>query len=151
MKKISSVVMAAVIGVAAVAASVSGASAQNFSNGWGPNNCGPRGCGPGWHGGGPGWHGGPPRGYGPGPRYYHGGGYYYGNPGVGIAAGALLGLGVGAAIASSNQGGYEVAPPQGVAWRNHVDYCEDQYRSYDPRTDTFLGYDGQAYRCVGSY
>lgn len=32
-------------------------------------------------------------------------------------------------------------------WRSHVARCEARYRSYNPRTDMFLGYDGQYHRC----
>lgn len=32
-------------------------------------------------------------------------------------------------------------------WEDHVDACYDRYRSYDERTDTFLGYDGYRHRC----
>lgn len=33
----------------------------------------------------------------------------------------------------------------------HVEYCLSRYRSYDPRTNTFMGYDGLRHECVGSY
>jgi len=145
MKRIVSVAIAAALGFSAVAAATSEASA-----GWrGPNG--------GWHAGPPPGAWGPRRGWGPGPGpgYYYGGPRYYGgwagSPGAAAAAGAIVGLGLGAAIANSGGGGYEVAPPRGVAWQNHVAYCEDRYRSYNPSTDTFTGYDGRTYRCVGSY
>jgi hypothetical protein len=154
MKRFVSLALAAALGLSAIAVTTVDASAQ-----W-------RGGGPGWRGG-PGWNGPPPGawgrpgwgrpGWGPGWRggYWRGGPRYYGgwgNPGAAAAAGAIIGLGVGAAIANSNNfGGYEVAPPRGVAWRSHVAYCEDRYRSYNPSTDTFTGYDGRTYRCVGSY
>ena len=89
---------------------------------------------------------------------WHGGGHYYrhDNSGAvigGLAAGTLLGLGIGA-IASQPRAyadDYEVPPPRGAAWRAHVDYCLDRYRSYSPETDTFIGADGYEYRCRGSY
>ncbi|MCX5481458.1 BA14K family protein [Kaistia geumhonensis] len=161
MKRMISAALAAVIGLGAVAATTSTASADWRGPGWG----GPGYGGPGWRGGPgygprPGWYGprpgrwyGPARGawYGPGWRgNYYGG--WVGNPGAAAAAGAILGLGVGAAIASAqNNGGYEVPPPPGVAWQNHVAYCQNRYRSYNPATDSFTGYDGRQYRCVGSY
>lgn len=50
----------------------------------------------------------------------------------------IFGLAVGAAIANSaNHGG-----------SHHVARCEAQYRSYNPRTDMFLGYDGHHHRCM---
>ena len=29
-------------------------------------------------------------------------------------------------------------------------YCEDRYRTFDPRTGTFVGYDGQEHFCVAN-
>ncbi|BCP54372.1 hypothetical protein K32_29890 [Kaistia sp. 32K] len=92
---------------------------------------------------------------------WYGGRHYYGhyhrdNSGAvigGLAAGTLLGLGIGA-IASQPRAyayDYEVPPPRGAAWRAHVDYCLDRYRSYSPESDTFIGADGYEYRCRGSY
>jgi hypothetical protein len=71
----------------------------------------------------------------------------------GIAAGAII----GGAIASANRGYYApapgyyapppayygpapgyYAPPPGDA----VSYCMQRYRSYNPNTGTFIGYDG---------
>ena len=98
--------------------------------------------GGGWHGGhGGGWHGGGgffpgavagaiiggalaagPYGYGGGPGYYYGPGYddgYYDGPVV-------------------------VAPPGGG---DAVGYCMQTYRSYDPRSGTYLGYDGYRHPC----
>lgn len=87
-----------------------------------------------------------------------------------LAAGAAVGLGIGAILASPrNDDGYEVAPPRYAApayddgyrapprrvvranWQAHADWCYDNYRSYDERTDTFVARDGNAYRCRGSY
>ena len=65
--------------------------------------------------------------------YYHGGGW---GPGAGLAAG-VLGFAAGAAIAngiSHNGDGHEAA-------------CYRAYRSYDARTDTYLGYDGYRHPC----
>lgn len=82
-----------------------------------------------------------------GPRYsyrrpgfqYHYGGYYYSSPwwigpsiGFGITVpGVTLGLGGGGSA--------------------HVDWCLNRYRSYDPASDTFLGYDGYRHRCNSPY
>jgi hypothetical protein len=33
----------------------------------------------------------------------------------------------------------------------HVQYCLDKYRSYDPRTNTYLGYDGERHPCRSPY
>ena len=33
----------------------------------------------------------------------------------------------------------------------HIDWCLNKYRSYDPRTDTYWGYDGIQHRCNSPY
>jgi hypothetical protein len=33
----------------------------------------------------------------------------------------------------------------------HVQWCLNRYRSYNPRTDTFMGYDGRRHRCNSPY
>lgn len=70
-------------------------------------------------------------------RPYYGYGYrrYYDDDGAALAAG-ILGLAAGAAIASGS--GYR------SDW--HA-YCASKYRSYNPRTGTYLGYDGRRHRC----
>lgn len=110
------------------------------------------------------WHG----------RHWHGGrGYYhdryYGHRrynGGAAVAGALLGLGVGAAIASQPRYYYDDGPvyyrergpvyyreapayyggvrPWTPAWYR---YCSARYRSFDPRSGTFQPYDGPRQLC----
>jgi BA14K-like protein len=103
--------------------------------------------GGGWHGGGGGWHGG----------YRHGGGFI-----PGAVAGALI----GGAIASQSYGYYggpgyyddpgsyyddqyyddgavAVAPVGDDA----VTYCMQTYRSYDPASGTYQGFDGLRHPC----
>jgi opacity protein-like surface antigen len=94
-----------------------------------------------WHGHG-GWHGG------------HGWGW---GAGAGFAAGSLL----GGAIAA-NQGyyygpgvygyGYDYGPDYAyeaapVYEGGGSAYCAQRYRSYDPASGTFLGYDGLRHPC----
>ena len=104
------------------------------------------------------WHGGYAHGYGPG--------YGIGAGAAAVATGALI----GGAIASQDQGYYPAnqgyyypaqpspgysdpgyvysdAPP--VAYNNgdSVAYCERTYRSYNPATGSYLGYDGHRYAC----
>jgi hypothetical protein len=102
---------------------------------------------------------------------YGQGGYGYGvGAGVaGLAAGALI----GGAIASQNQGYYPVqnqgyypvqnqgyypvesdpgygnreAAPVVVNNGDSVAYCEQTYRSYDPASGSYLGYDGFRHAC----
>jgi hypothetical protein len=98
----------------------------------------------GWHGGGYGWRGGWGRGY-------YGGGW---GVGAGIAAGALI---AGALAAPYYYGGgsyyaspYYYAPAPGYyaePYDDGVAYCMQRYRSYDPRSGTFLGNDGYRHPC----
>jgi len=104
--------------------------------------------GPRYYGGGPGYYGGP-RYYGGGPRYYR---HRHNNGGAAIA-GAILGLGVGAAIASANQPRYVApryaAPAYGPRpWtRDWYQYCSARYRSFDPGSGTFQPYNGPRQLC----
>jgi BA14K-like protein len=75
-------------------------------------------------------------------HHHHGGGGAI----AGFAAGAIL----GGALAASQPDYYYGPPvyayepgygPPSVAW------CEHHYRSYDPRTGTYLGYDGYRHPC----
>jgi hypothetical protein len=43
---------------------------------------------------------------------------------------------------------YYYAPAYGSG---HVRYCLNRYRTYDPRSDTFIGYDGYRHRCRSPY
>jgi hypothetical protein len=79
----------------------------------------------GWH------HHGWRRGY-----YGYGPGYYGYGPGPvfgGLAAGAII----GSAIAGS----------QARAPRSDDAYCFRRFKSYDPRSGTYLGYDGNRHPC----
>jgi hypothetical protein len=44
-----------------------------------------------------------------------------------------------------------VALGLGGAHSAHVHWCLNRYRSYDPASDTFLGYDGYRHRCNSPY
>lgn len=39
----------------------------------------------------------------------------------------------------------------GRSWARHVDWCEDRYRSYDVRSNTFQPYRGGRQECVSPY
>ena len=102
------------------------------------------------------WRGGEHRGWG-------GGGGGGGGPAAGFAAGAII----GGAAASRPWYGYDYAPgyysygydpgyydygyvaPGGYAAApdQSVAYCEQRYRSYDPASGTYLGYDGLRHPC----
>lgn len=83
------------------------------------------------------------RGYG-----YRGGYYRRGGNGGAVAAGVLGGLALGAVIAGAN-----AAPPPvayAPAYRGGADwiaYCSSKYRSFNPATGLYLGYDGQYHPC----
>lgn len=65
----------------------------------------------------------------------------------GIAAG-LFGLGFGAILGGIIANGNNRAPIySGGGSSSHVDACYARYRSYDERSDTFMGYDGVRHRC----
>ena len=67
--------------------------------------------------------------------------------GAGVAAG-IFGFMAGAALAgSARDRGYYYGHYYGSDWRAHVADCQDTYRSYDVRSDTYLGYDGYRHRC----
>lgn len=63
----------------------------------------------------------------------------------------ILGLAIGAiiagAIASGNKTSPTVTPAPARLDRGHVARCYARYKSYDERTDTFLGYDGFRHPC----
>ena len=74
---------------------------------------------------------------GPGPRHHGGHGAHRGGGGDGgaVAAGILGGLLLGAIIADQSQ------------QRQSVEYCAQRYRSYDPYSRTYMGYDGRRHPC----
>ncbi len=124
------------------------------------------GGGGGFHGGG---GGGAPRFSGGGGGGYHGGyggGYRRNYGGGGFIPGAVAGAVIGGAIASQSYGYYGrpgyYAPGYGYyddgyyddgavavapAGGDDVAYCMQTYRSYDPRSGTYLGYDGLRHPC----
>ena len=81
------------------------------------------------------------------------------NHGGAIAAGVIGGLIVGGIIASHSQ--YYDYPPYGYAapyppygyyapypaGDGAIAYCAQRFRSYDPMSGTYLGYDGYRHRC----
>ena len=76
-------------------------------------------------------------------RYYDDRRYYRRDRGNSLAAGALglaTGAIIGGAIAQSQA---QAAPVYG----GNASYCAQRYRSYDPRSGTYLGYDGMRHPC----
>lgn len=69
--------------------------------------------------------------------------------GAGVAAGIIGGMILGGIIASQ-QPQYYPAPVYGPApyiGGDPVGYCMQRFRSFDPRTMTYLGYDGYRHPC----
>ncbi len=143
MRKFISVVLAAVLALGTLGAGTVTASADPHWRGhhgghhWAGRHHGPR-----WHRGGRHWN----RGY--RHRYYR---RHHHNNGAAIGAG-IAGLAIGAIVggALSNERYYERPRPLyrvRPGGSSHVARCEARYRSYDARTDTFLGYDGHRHRC----
>lgn len=75
-------------------------------------------------------------------HHHHGGGGAI----AGFAAGALLG-GILASQPNYYYGGPAYAYEPGYSGPGDVAYCEHRFRSYDPRTGTYLGYDGYRHPC----
>lgn len=81
-------------------------------------------------------------------------GYHYDNGGDALGAGllgGLVGFMAGAAIASSGPSQvyvYRDYPRPDYGYRGHVRACYQAYRSYDQRSDTYIGYDGYPHQCM---
>jgi BA14K-like protein len=141
-------VMALALAMAAPSTSFAQATAHGGVHvGGGVHGGGARfGGGRGWHGGGGGWHGDRGRG--------------------GFIPGAVAGALIGGAIASQGYGyygapGYYYAPGSyyddqyyddgaaapAPAGDDAVTYCMQTYRSYDPASGTYQGFDGLRHPC----
>jgi hypothetical protein len=70
-------------------------------------------------------------------RYYRRGycRHHHHNDSGAVAAGAIFGLAAGAILGSA------------AANNNTVAYCSQRFRSYDPASGTYLGYDGYRHPC----
>jgi hypothetical protein len=67
----------------------------------------------------------------------------------GLIAGAIVGGAIAAGAAPYYGPGYYGPPPvaYGPPPGDAIGYCMQQYRSYDPRSGTYLGYDGFRHPC----
>lgn len=80
-------------------------------------------------------------------HYYHG--YWYQNPWWTYPAiGVGIGLGAGAYYYGND---YYDAPPVAASGSRHVRWCMDRYRSYNPRTNTWVSYSGRVNQCISPY
>jgi len=90
-------------------------------------------------------------------HHWHGGGWGWGAPLAGFAAGAVIGSALAAPAypygyypAYTYAPGYAYAPAYAAvvpAGEDAVTYCMSRYKSYDPASGTFLGYDGLRHPC----
>jgi hypothetical protein len=76
-------------------------------------------------------------------RGYHHHGHNGGAAIAGFAAGAIL----GGALAAQPRYGYGPGYYQPGYDGDAVAYCLSRFRSYDPRSGTYLGYDGYRHPC----
>lgn len=77
-------------------------------------------------------------------RPYYGGRYYRHDYGSAAAAGAI-GLATGAIIGGALA--QQQAAPVYAAPNSAVSYCMQRFKSYDPASGTYLGYDGLRHPC----
>ncbi|XSG81318.1 MAG: BA14K family protein [Methyloligella sp. ZOD6] len=132
MKKLSAVLAAALIGITAVSYSVPAAAGDRYHR----------------------HDHGYDRGYERG--YRHGKHVYKDDHGDALAAG-IIGLGLGAMIGSAAASPPAAPPPPAYygpvdysppAWSpDWYAYCSSKYRSFNPRTGYFMGYDGRPHFC----
>ncbi|MGE0008433.1 MAG: BA14K family protein [Parvibaculaceae bacterium] len=69
-------------------------------------------------------------------------------------SGVYLGLGLAPFFSPYYYNDYPYYAPRYYAparSSRHVRWCLNRYRSYDPRSNTFLGYDGDRHRCRSPY
>jgi hypothetical protein len=66
---------------------------------------------------------------------HRGGGGHGGGGGGAVAAGVIGGLILGAVVANAAQR------------QQAINYCAQRYRSFDPNSMTYVGRNGQRYRC----
>lgn len=78
-------------------------------------------------------------------QWHHHGGHGWGGFAAGAAAGAILG-GILAAPYYA-QGPYYYPATPGYYGGDAVRYCMQRFRSYDPGSGTYLGYDGYRHPC----
>jgi hypothetical protein len=79
-------------------------------------------------------------------HYYRG--YWYQNPWWTYPA---IGFGIGLGAGAYYYDDYYVAPRARGYGSRHVRWCLDRYRSYNPRTNTWVAYSGRVNQCVSPY
>jgi hypothetical protein len=81
-----------------------------------------------------------------GPRYGYGPRYYRRDYGSAAAAGAI-GLATGAIIGGAIANSQAQAAPAPAYGGSAAAYCAQRFRSYDPASGTYMGYDGVRRSC----
>ncbi|MGF7160622.1 hypothetical protein FHS85_002253 [Rhodoligotrophos appendicifer] len=82
--------------------------------------------------------------------HYHDG-YWYATPWwTAAAVGGAIGGAVLGGVANTVQG-VGNAVTGGAAGGNHVAWCQERYRTYDPSTDTYVGRGGVKRQCESPY
>jgi hypothetical protein len=99
-----------------------------------------------------GYYGGPYDAYAYDPGYGYGTGYSYDSYSYGSAYGAGPGYSgyaysPGAAYAYAPGPSYSAAPGPSYSAGGDESYCRQRFRSYDPASGTYLGYDGLRHSC----
>jgi hypothetical protein len=86
--------------------------------------------------------------------YRHGHRHGFGGLAAGFAVGAIIGGALAAPYYYGPGPYYDDAPPPAPAYSapapaagDAVAYCMQRFRSYDPQSGTYLGYDGQRHPC----
>jgi hypothetical protein len=69
--------------------------------------------------------------------------------GAGVAAGMIGGMILGGMLAGPRAYDYAPGPSYGPGYYggDAVGYCMQRFKSYDPRSGTYLGYDGYRHPC----
>jgi hypothetical protein len=80
-----------------------------------------------------------------GHHHHHGGNWGAGV--AGFAAGALIGSALAPRPYYGGPAYYYGEPSYAYAPDDAEGYCEQRFRSYDPRSGTYLGYDGRRHPC----
>lgn len=80
-------------------------------------------------------------------RHHHHGGYHHYHHGYGAALGGFAaGAIIGGALAAQRP--YYYGPGYGPVYEGDaVGYCMSRFKSYDPASGTYLGYDGLRHPC----
>jgi hypothetical protein len=87
-------------------------------------------------------------------NYHHHNNNYYGNPWWGLGGiGLGFGLGYGAGYYGGGyyDNGYYGGGYNGGGYSRHVAWCLNRYRSYNPRTNTWVSYSGDIHQCRSPY